>query len=336
MIDVSHLWNVIHGNEQLKSRLISDIMASRLSHAYVIEGPKHSGKLMLARTIASAMCDSIQDVKKISVGASPDVIEIDLPEKKKSIGVDKVREMKLAAYIKPNDLDFKCFIIRHADTLTVQAQNAFLLTLEEPPAYVLFFLLCESAAQLLETIRSRAPTLHTEPIDIHVMDQYLTKNLPEARELKSVNPSEFAEILTTADGKLGIAIELLNPTARKPIMERRETAKKFVRLCSERKNAATTLRYISSLGQKRDLLTDQLSTILLCLRDLLICKQTEEPPLGFFASTEEAHNLAYQFTTPELLSLCNAINEAIDRLLMNANVRLTMTSLAVNTGLLQI
>lgn len=345
---MAQFFTEIAANEALKQRLGTEIHSGTLSHAYIIEGPKGSGKHTLALHVAAALsCEQKHDLnaplpclqcmscKKILQRNSPDVITVNR-EDKATLGVDVIRKLKSDVMVAPNDTDVKIYLIEDAHLMTVQAQNAFLLTLEEPPAYVLFFLLCESAAQLLETIRSRAPTLHTEPIDIHVMDQYLTKNLPEARELKSVNPSEFAEILTTADGKLGIAIELLNPTARKPIMERRETAKKFVRLCSERKNAATTLRYISSLGQKRDLLTDQLSTILLCLRDLLICKQTEEPPLSFFASTEEAHNLAYQFTTPELLSLCNAINEAIDRLLMNANVRLTMTSLAVNTGLLQI
>ena len=345
---MSQFFTEIAANESLKQRLGLEIRNASLSHAYLIEGPRGSGKHTLALHVAAALsCEKKHDLtsqlpclqcascKKILQKNSPDVITIGR-EDKATLGVDVIRKLKSDILIAPNDTDVKVYLIEDAHLMTTQAQNAFLLTLEEPPPYVVFLLLCESTALLLETIRSRAPTLHTEPVSAQIMDQHLTRTHPEARELKSVNPNEFAEILTVADGKLGIAIELLNPTARKPIMEGRETAKKFVQLYLERKNAAVTLRYLSSLGQKRETLIEQLSTILLCLRDLLICKQSEEPPLCFFADLEEAHNLAYRFTTPELLSRYNAINEAINRLRIHANVRLTMTALAVDAGLIQL
>ncbi len=338
----------IAGNDALKSRLASDIRAATLSHAYIIEGPRGSGKHTLARQIAAALscehkgdptsplpCKVCLSCRKILENNSPDVIVIGR-EDKATLGVDAIRKLKSDVFVAPNDTDIKVYIIEDAHTMTVQAQNAFLLTLEEPPSYVLFFLLCESTATLLETIRSRAPTLHTEPLSAQIMDEHLCRTVSEARALKAASPSEFAEILATADGCIGTAIKLLDANARKPILERRESAKSFVRLASDRKNAAATLRYLNSLGSKRDVITEQLGTILLCLRDLLLCKQTDEPPLCFFADHEEAHALAYRFTTPELLALCNHVTAAIDRLRVNANVRLTLTALAVNAGLLQL
>ena len=74
--------------------------------------------------------------------------------------------------------------------------------------------------------------------------------------------------------------------------------------------------------------------MLLCLRDLIAVKLADVPPLCFFADVEEAHELAYAFTTPELLSLYHSLGEASESLRMNANVRLTLTSLAVNAKLL--
>ena len=345
---MTRFFTQIAANDALKKKLGSDIRENHLSHAYIIEGARGSGKHTLALQIAAALscqkktddasplpCLACPSCKKILGYHSPDVITIGR-EDKATLGVDAIRKLKNDVFIAPNDTDFKIYIIEDAHLMTVQAQNAFLLTLEEPPAYVLFFLLCESTEPLLETIRSRAPTLHTEPVPNNMMEAYLCNSLTEAKALKSSNPVEFSEILAMADGKIGIAIELLDPVTRKPLIERRATAKEFVRLCSERKNAASALRFINSLGQKRDVLTVQFSSVLLCLRDLLLCKQTDEPPLCFFADHEEAHALAYRFTTPELLDLCNAINEAIDRLRVNANVRLTLTAMAVRAGLLSL
>ena len=65
-------------------------------------------------------------------------------------------------HIAPNELDTKLYILEEAHLMTAQAQNAFLLTLEEPPPYVLFLLLAENAQALLETVRSRAPVRRTE------------------------------------------------------------------------------------------------------------------------------------------------------------------------------
>ncbi len=338
----------IAGNDTLKQRLGSCVRTNTLSHAFIIEGPRGSGKHTLALHVAAALtckrrgeegpplpCLECASCKKILSGNSPDVITIGR-EDKTTLGVEAIRRLKGDVLIAPNDTDVKVYLIDDAHLMTVQAQNAFLLTLEEPPEYVLFFLLCESSAPLLETIRSRTQTLHTEPIPTNVMDEYLCRTQAEARVLKSTNPTEYRELLAIADGRIGAAIELLSPAARKPHVERRALAKEFARLASEHKSTAATLRHLNSLGQKRDVLTANLSVVLFCLRDLLLCKQTDEPTLCFFADVEEAHALAYRFTTPELLTLCNAVGEAIDRLRVNANVRLTLLSLAVNAGLIQL
>ena len=336
----------IIGNKRLCGRLRDDILDGTLSHAYIIEGAAGTGKHTLARQIAAALscenrespshplpCGSCLSCRKILGGFSPDLLFRNRGDKT-TLGVEVIRELRQDILVAPNDTEVKVYVIEDAHLMTPQAQNAFLLTLEEPPKYVLFLLLCESTATLLETIRSRAPTLRTEPIDAEEIGRYLTENVAEAEALKKSTPEEFSEILASADGSIGRALELLDPKARRPILARRKLARDFVSLCTGRKNTVTVLKYLNSLSQKRDELTEQLSSILLCLRDLLLCKQTENAPLCFFADREDACTLAYTFTTPTLLHYCEQISAAMDSLRVNANVRLTLTTLAVNTGLL--
>ncbi len=336
----------IVGNEKLRYRLFSDIAEQKMTHAYIIEGTRGSGKHMLGLRIAAALacekrtdehaalpCRTCASCHKILGGNSPDVIYIRRGDKA-SIGVEEIRGLRQDVYIAPNDTASKIYMIEDAHLMTVQAQNALLLTLEEPPPYVLFLLLCESAESLLETIRSRAPVLRTEPIPTDLIRAHITRINAEAARLSKNEPAEFSELLAAADGSIGQALELLEPKRRRPILASRAAAREFVALCAARRNSAAALRRLSGMGQKREELAEQLGTLLVCLRDLLLCKQSERVPLCFFSEREEACKLSYSFTTPELLNLIDSIDDALDRLRKNANVRLTLTNLAVRCGLL--
>ena len=175
----------IAGNETLKTRLANEISEGKLSHAYILEGSKGSGKHLFAMGIAAALscenrgndssplpCRTCPSCKKILSGNSPDIIHVGKGDKA-TLGVEAIRTLKQDVWIAPNDSDVKVYIIEDAHLMTIQAQNALLLTLEEPPSYVLFLLLCESAAPLLETVRSRAPILRTEPLEAETIGNFL-------------------------------------------------------------------------------------------------------------------------------------------------------------------
>ena len=334
------------GNENLKKRLCGDILSDRLTHAYLIEGAPGTGKHALARRIAAALacenktnpnlalpCMTCPACRKILSGNHPDVSVIGRQEKA-TIGVDVIREMQADTVISPNESENKIYIIEDAHLLTVQAQNAFLLTLEEPPSYVRFFLLCESAAPLLETVRSRVITLRTEPIDAATMDAWLSENNPAARALKKAEPDEFRELLAASGGSIGQALSLTDAKARRSVLELREGAKAFLNLFSGNRNSGAALSYFVAFGQKREDILQRLRQILSALRDLLVLKQSEAAPLCFFATREEATSLAFRFSSPELLRLCDAVEAAAEDLRRNANVRLTLTRLAIKANLL--
>ena len=333
-------------NERLRARLGDELLAGKLSHAYILSGEDGFGKHTLALHLAAALaCEHQKDAhkalpclecptcRKILAGNSPDIIYVNRGDKA-TLGVDPIRELRQDVYIPPNDLSVKVYIIEDAHLMTPQAQNAFLLTLEEPPSYVLFLLLCENPSLMLETIRSRAPVMRLGPVPNELILQYICKKVPEARRMLEDDRGALEELVVAADGSIGRALELLDPKLYKPLSERREIARAFARLCASPKNTGDAMRLLNSLGSRRDELIEQFGTILLCLRDLLLCKQTENAPLCFFSDREEASSLAYTFTTPALLSLCDSVSDATDRLRANANVRLTVTALAQDCNLL--
>ena len=337
----------ILGNQRLRARLAENIRSDRLLHAYILEGAEGFGKHLLALRIAAALecenrrhqeaslpCGECPACRKILSGNSPDVIYVNR-EDKATLGIDPIRAMQNDVHIAPNECDHKVYIIEEAPLMTEQAQNALLLTLEEPPTYVRFLLLCNTSIPLLETVKSRAHTLRLEPIPWQDIGAYLQKNDAAARALATQSPKEFQELLISSNGSVGIAKKLLDPKQRNPILESRTAARNFMELCTAHHNSAAVMDYLDGLSRKkRDEIIRQLGYIRICLRDLFLCKQSEQVPLCFFAEREEAATLSYKFSAPELLRISDGLENAVNKLQTNANARLTLLAMAIEVGLL--
>ncbi|MBQ8207839.1 MAG: DNA polymerase III subunit [Clostridia bacterium] len=337
----------ILGNEELRERLAADVREGTLSHAYIIEGARGSGKHTLARELAAALaCEHSKDTslplpcslcpscRKIMENKSPDVITISREEGKAQLGVDIIRRLRDDVRLLPNDLDIKVYILEDAHTMNIQAQNAFLLTLEEPPKFVVFLLLAESASPLLETIKSRAPILRMRPLPRDILGANLLRMNSDAAALKRDKPEEFEEIIKLASGYIGQALELLDEKKRRPRLDARHLAKNFLEEMTTRRNGKRSIDLIGMFSQKRDEIIKQLSEIENAARDLIVIKKCEGAPLCFFTSEEEAAELSFKFKASALLGIMNAIGKAKTRLAGNSNVRLTLYALAIDCGLL--
>lgn len=331
---------LIVGNDDLKARLSNDILAGTLPHACILEGPRGTGKHTFARMCAAALacsqkhdsskpipCLECPDCKKVLEGKSPDLIFIGL-EDKATIGVDTVRFLREDVRVVPNDLDYKIYVIEDADKMTVQAQNALLLTLEEPPEYVRFFLLCENSRLLLETIRSRAPVHRTEPLTKKQIDEYLCATDKRAAQMKLSSRREYDELLCAAGVGIGCALEYLDPKRFAPILERRRLALDFTRAATHAEGSLSVLSIVLKFPQKRDALRDQLSTVSDAIRDLILLKKSDSAPLCFFADRNEAIELCDKASLPFLFRLGECVRQALDDNARNANVRLALTRLA--------
>lgn len=338
--------NNIIANETLRNRLCKDILEGRLSHAYIIEGGKGSGKHTIAMLTAAALacekknsdefslpCMECPSCRKILQGLSPDVIKLSSAEKA-TIGVDTIRFLKEDVSLVPNDLENKVYIIEEADKMTDQAQNAFLLTLEEPPSYVVFFLLCENSEKFLETIKSRAPILRTEPIPIPLIDEYITRVDRRAAQMKASAPSDYAELLVSCDNGIGRALELLDAKNLSPLLESRRLAKDFVSAAVYGCSNEYALSFFKRFSAKRDALVKELSSIYIALRDLFVSKKSDGAVLCFYESREQVFDLCDNISITEISRLLSATSSAIERLGRNSNVRLTLTLLLSETGLI--
>ena len=150
------------GQEHVATTLLQSIKQGRVSHSYLFCGPRGSGKTTTARIVAKAInCLDLQDgdpcnacsiCLTINQGQFIDIIELDAASNR---GIDEIRDIRDKVNFSPVQGRRKAYIIDEAHMLTDQASNAFLKTLEEPPAHVIFILCTTEAHKILPTIISR-------------------------------------------------------------------------------------------------------------------------------------------------------------------------------------
>lgn len=343
------------GNDALRARIGNDIMTHRLSHAYILEGRYGMGKHTLALQIAAAQsclckdnasvplpCGNCKNCKKILEGKSPDVITLGREKGKAQITVDAVRHLRSDVLTPPNDLDTKVYIIEDAHTMNPQAQNALLLTLEEPPAYVLFLLLCEDAGNMLETIRSRAPSYRLQPLPIDTVAAYIEQYAQKSKG--NATGQALEQVMMAADGSIGKALDLLSPKESAPILAARQAAMDFLDAAPAK--GEHTLRALVPFGirredgkgdLKRDEVAYKLQTLMRALRDLIAVRKCDPQTVSlcFFTDREAAVAYSLRYTTQDLLRLLEAVDTAYNSIaIRNANVKIALCDMAIRAGIL--
>ncbi len=332
------------GNEHLISRLRQDIAAGRLSHAYIIEGARGTGKRTLARLICAAAscqgedrpCMECLNCSKIMRGQSPDVIFVTPEKGRVQLGVDVIRRLREDAVFAANDLPTKFYIFPDADAMNVQAQNALLKILEEPPAGVMFLLLSESAENLLATIRSRAPTIRLHALSDAAIEAALLADEKTAA-LKQTDPRAFHAAVKLARGSLGVAMELTDSGRAADCLELYDKAERYVELLAERRSGSAELafyEYASHLvsARQREKLAELFELLADAIRDLCHCKLSAAPKTIFFADTEKAQMLAERFALSQLMRLCDIFINARQSLDRNVNLSLIQVQTVVEAA----
>lgn len=177
----------IVGQEQLKENLQNAIQNNKVSHAYIISGERNCGKEFLAKVFAQTLlCENRQGVEPCGECHSciqaqsmnnPDIIFVS-HEKPNVISVDDIREQIVGTVdIMPYAGEKKVYIVNDAELMTIQAQNALLKTLEEPPKYVVIILLTANPEEFLPTILSRCVTLSFKPVADEKIQDFLMETM---------------------------------------------------------------------------------------------------------------------------------------------------------------
>ena len=196
----------IVGNQKVKEILTKSVQSKRTSHSYMFIGIEGIGKKLFAKELARAIlclnedkcCNNCKSCIEFSSDNNPDFIYIE-PEETK-IKIDQIRNMQLKVAEKPIISNNKVYIIDDADTMTQEAQNCLLKTLEEPPEYVTIILIGSNENNFLTTIKSRCTKIYFEKISNEEIKKYLKK------QFETDNIDE--ELLEIADGSLKRAIEV--------------------------------------------------------------------------------------------------------------------------------
>ncbi|MBR5515536.1 MAG: hypothetical protein IKU52_04970 [Clostridia bacterium] len=327
---MSVCFNRIHGNQNLKSYFSQAITGEAMPHALILEGQNGSGRYTFALELAMSMCCKAQEkpcgicnnCRKFKEGISPDVVTVTLPEGKASIPVDAVRDIKSSASKVPIENDYKFYIIRNCEKMTVQAQNAILKVLEEPPSFIVFILITTSASLLLPTIVSRAPVFRMQSFTAEELTDILLNNYQKAQKLNADDPEGFSYLVRAANGCLGQVIENLdkrsvgNTTKRYQLIE-----DFFCALIGNDKYSFISLEEEIN-SKKREEFVSFVSDIRIALRDVLCVKKSTQAQLLFFISEEKAIAFASMLTLESIVNMIGFCNEALKNNELNANMNL--------------
>ena len=263
------------GHKNIIQYIENAVKTDKVSHAYILNGEKGSGKRLLANLFAMSLqcqnrdedgdaCGKCQSCKQAASNNQPDIIRV-THEKPNTISIDDIREqINNDIVIKPYSSKYKIYIVPDADMMSVQAQNALLKTIEEPPAYAVILLLTENAEILLPTIRSRCVMLKLR----NIKDQLIKKYLMEQMEI----PDYKADVCVAfAQGNMGRAIML---ATSEHFNEIKEEAVHLLREINDMDVDALEAAVKRVVSYKMNI-TDYLDVISVWYRDVLIYKATK-------------------------------------------------------------
>lgn len=295
------------GNARLKENLRHSVDSGRLSHFYLITGPRGAGKRTLARFLAAAAvcrgenkpCLACSACRKAMTDNHPDIITVTDPDHK-AVAVKIVRQYRDDVYIKPNEADKKVYIF--PQELGTEGQNALLKILEEPPAYGLFLLLAENPQQILTTVRSRCTLLQMESLPEALLLSQLQKQFPNA------DREQLQAAAERSGGYLGQAAELLREGE---VVSGRTKA--FAKAFLDKDPVAMTRLMVGMEKAKRDQAVEEVEQWLHLLQNALSCRS------GLPAVTQEIKQLSRQ-DPAVLLSAIRELEKAITYLKANVSV----------------
>ena len=312
----------IIGHEQIITHLRSAIALDMVSHAYILNGPEYSGKMMLAEAFAMALqcegegerpCLECRSCRQAMDHNQPDIIYVS-HEKPNIIGVDDIRtQINNDIVIKPYSSRYKVYIVDEAEKMNQQAQNALLKTIEEPPAYAVILLLTTNADSFLQTILSRCITLNLKAVKEEVIRDYLMKHYQI--------PDYQADVCAAfSQGNVGKAVQL---ASSEDFGELKASVLQLVK----RLDDIDLYEFggaIKQIGEYKLQINDYFDLITIWFRDVLYMKATND--VNGLIFKDEVYDIKRQAAKRSYQGI-EIILKALDtaKLRLNANVNFDLT-----------
>lgn len=208
-------FNDVVGQDHITATLQKAFEKNRLAQAFLFAGPRGVGKTTMARLVAMSLNGSDKptteydlnsdSIKDIIEGRSMDVIEIDGASNR---GIDEIRELRENIKFMPVSGSYKVIIIDEVHMLTVQAFNALLKTLEEPPKHVKFILATTDVHKVPQTIISRCQRFDFLPLTNKIISERLEFIAKE--ESQKIQPQSLSLIASKSEGSMRDALSYLD------------------------------------------------------------------------------------------------------------------------------
>ncbi len=282
--------------------------SGEISHAHIIVGEDGIGKSNLANKLSRIILGKFEERDYIDI--------INYRCKKASFGVDDVREIVDEINKKPFEGDKKVIIIYDGNKLTVQAQNALLKTIEEPPKGVYIILLCESLELILDTIKSRCQIYKLTPLTKEDVRLYIDRINDDSFSQEEINAA-----IAYSEGMPGRAEAFLRDSSLK---ELRNTLVDLLFLITK-SNPKELLDFEAKITVFKDKKEDILNILASFVRDIIIYKEIRDGN-GIINGDkiESIKKIAMEMSYKKLNNIIDKIGEARRSLLSNSNFQLTI------------
>lgn len=281
--------------------------SNTLSHAHLIVGANGIGKSKVADIFSSLILN--KELFKANVDS------IEYRPKKASIGVDDVREIIEEVNKKPYEGDKKVITIFSGEKLTIQAQNALLKTIEEPPKGVFIIILTTSIEIILETIKSRCQIYKLTPLSNEEIQSYILK------KYGNINTIDFSPALSYAGGIPGRLEKFIDD---EDLQEARKVVLELIREIND-KNVESILKYEKKLLKYKDEKEELLGIIEGFIRDIIVYKEVSDKKFIINSDKKkEIEELVNLMSYKKLNSMIDAVKELRRNLKSNSNFSINL------------
>lgn len=323
----SKTFDELYGQEAVVASLKNQVKNNEISHAYIFQGTRGTGKTSAAKILSRAVnclhpvdgnpCNECENCKRILNESVLDVVEMDAASNN---GVDDIRDLKDKVIYPPQALKYKVYIIDEVHMLSKGAFNALLKILEEPPRHLIFILATTEIEKIPATILSRSQKFNFKRISVEDIENNL-KRITEL-EGKSYDDEVFTLIAKTADGAMRDALSVLDQLLTKNKDHiKLEDAMEVLGISS-----SDLLFSLSSAMIKRDInsslnVIDEIyregvdfntlsSQILSHFRDILLVKTLSDPKkIVYTTYLKEFQNLAGSLELEDILDIIEVLKE---------------------------
>lgn len=331
----------VSGQPHITETLMNEVRESRLAHAYLFTGSRGTGKTSCAKILSKAInclhpvngnpCNECDICKGIDNGSILDVVEIDAASNR---GIDDIRALREESAFTPAQTKYRVYIIDEVHMLTIEAFNALLKTLEEPPAHIVFILATTEVQKLPSTILSRCQRFDFRRISVDAIVsrlKYVCKN-----ENVTIDNDSAVLIARIADGGMRDALSILDRCIS--ISENIDTkvvsdaagimSKSHLFALSDsfkNKDASRALSIVDELHNSSCDTERLCSELTNHFRSLLIIKSVKNPENILVCTNEELDELktlADKFSVDEILNIMNILSSAIASIKATQNRRI--------------